>query len=802
MGGQDVIKCVIREGKVLAMKRFIAVLSGLLVMPAFAEVAPVYYDEVTEFSDVEMFDGDVVYDDEVVVQDEEKSVAAPKVSGRTTIKTPTRATRTVPAVAATGSTTRASATAPSRAVASRATANISQTRNAMTRGTASRAATTRSASSQKVTTRRGTVAANSGTAARSGTTSIVQTDTVNTPLYTGRVGMRTTTGSAVSARVPAVRVANSTSAVTSTVSVEDVTTSMDELAQITDFCKAQYTECMDNFCNTLDDAQGRCSCSKNIKNYAKTENALKEATETLQDVAQKIQYIGLTSSEIETLFAQTEAEAVLQGSSDSSQMKSSLDKIKNMIVDVKSGTASSGEVSGVSLNLDGLLDFSFDSAGIDINAIFGNTTTNTASISNQRGEELYKTAAARCKSAVLSDCAAQGVDTAVITNAYDLEIDKQCLVYERSLTESNDQMKATVRNAQAVLQKARLMVAQQKNSYDLRGCVNALDSCMQDDFVCGTDYEGCLDPTGKFIVDGKIVVGSEPGDETGGLSSVWDDAWGENGLSSYISTTAKAFTGDESADNNIVKFLMKKIGYHDEDGKNNGMCISVLNKCQNYTYDNGNYVMDNVVVKEYLQRTLTQIKAAQDEMITNYAENCITDVQSCLNQNGYGNDGVISDVAINSCRASIKSCMSVNGDKTDGFVGDMKIWIANMLKKSISGVEICSAGQVYVFEQNMMSGACKNIAVACSTFNKNEAWYNAAEYRCEKLNGSASSGKCTLTGLESQTFNASTNTCSCPEGKVFVKYTGTADKMHGIGNCCTSGQTVDENGSCVTPSAN
>ena len=33
------------------MKRFIAVLSGLLVLPAFAEVAPIYYDEVIEYSD-------------------------------------------------------------------------------------------------------------------------------------------------------------------------------------------------------------------------------------------------------------------------------------------------------------------------------------------------------------------------------------------------------------------------------------------------------------------------------------------------------------------------------------------------------------------------------------------------------------------------------------------------------------------------------------------------------------------------------------------------------------------------------
>ncbi len=668
------------------MKRFVAVLSGLLVMPAFAEVAPVYYDDVIEYSDTEMFDGDVAVEEEFIQQDEEKSVAAPV---RNSVRSSSRATRSVPTVATSGSATRASATAPSRAVASRAAANISQTRNAMTRGTVSRAAS----SSQNVSARRATRTTDSATTARAGGVSIVQTDTVNTPLYAGRVGTRTVGTASVRARVPSVRVANPTS-VSAPVSIEEVTTSMDELAQITDFCKAQYTECMDNFCNVLDDSQGRCSCSKNVKNYAKTEEALKSATEALQDVAQKIQYIGLTGDEIETLFSQTEAEVSMQGNSDSSQIKNDLDKIKNMIVDVKSGTASSSEVSsGISMDLSGLLDFNIGSTGFDLTGLFGTSTANTSSISNQRGEELYKTASSRCKTSVLTGCAAQGVDVAVITNSYDLEIDKQCVAYERALTDANDQMKSTVRNAQSVLQKARLMVAQQKNSYDFRGCVNALDSCMQDDFVCGTDYENCLDPSGKYIVNGEVVKGSMPGmsyadsDTTAsgpqtcnkhGLYATWSQSGSENdakthawcsvadagkvyGLNDYIDTTITSTTDPAKTSFVMSQYLLNKIGYVDTDGKSKGMCVSVLNKCQDYTYTNGAYVVDNAVVKEFLRRTLTQIKVAQDEVISNYAENCSADVTSCLNQNNYSTN---LNVAVNACRSSIVTCMSINGDTT------------------------------------------------------------------------------------------------------------------------------------------
>ena len=36
-----------------------------------------------------------------------------------------------------------------------------------------------------------------------------------------------------------------------------------------EICKNLYNECMDNYCNVLDDTKGRCSCSKNLNNYKK-----------------------------------------------------------------------------------------------------------------------------------------------------------------------------------------------------------------------------------------------------------------------------------------------------------------------------------------------------------------------------------------------------------------------------------------------------------------------------------------------------------------------------------------------------
>lgn len=689
------------------MKRFIAVLSGLLVLPAFAEIAPAYYyDELmaqyadqmpeAEFINEELDDAETEMPAEqaVVPVSTTSNTASPRnATGRTAssrvMPTSSATSRTVTsrnvsnATTARNVTSRATSTTTSRAAATRSTGSTNTSRSTATSTVASRPTTTvratgsSTASQAGLTTRTSSATPNANTARAS----IVQTDTVNTPLYlssSSRVGVSNTAN--VTTRVPTIRVGSGTVAATTTSSSETTTsaTSIDELAQLTDYCKAQYVACMDNFCNVLDDNQGRCSCSANLSNYSETEDALKQATESLQDVAQQIQYIGLTADEVESLFTQTEAELEMQTTSDTSQLKSALDKIKDMIVEVQPGSASSSS-SSLSFDLSGLLDFSIDSSGFDLSSFLG-MSNNTDSISNQRGEQLYKTAAARCKAAVLNSCSAQGVDINVITNSYDLEIDKACIAYERALTDSNDQMAATVRNAKSVLQRARLLVAQQKNMYDLRGCVTELDNCMQDDFVCGDDYENCLDPTGKYIVNGEIVIGSTPGAPSDGQAAIyetWDydtdkNAWETGGsLSEYIETTLTTATPAKTS-TDMSMFLQNKIGYNDG-GKNYGMCMSVLNKCQDITYSgtgqNASYIPNNNVIKEFLNRTLVQIKSAQDTILADYAENCITDVSSCLAQNNYDPDkngsgsgmATSNKLAMKACDSIIKTCMSVNG---------------------------------------------------------------------------------------------------------------------------------------------
>jgi len=730
------------------MKRFIAVLSGILVLPAFAEVAPVYYDEIVEYTD------DMLNDEEIV----EEAVVQPKaVAQRNTINRSTSTSRAISTSnksgARTNTTTRAvassprSATGTARGTASR-TARTSNVVNRPSTTTTSRASVkSRGTQNTKPVSARVSVGNNSVMAGSyigtgTNTTKLTVLENTSDTLYnpnTSRVGMQ-------SARGKTVRLSSALSTSTTPVVTEEdissTTSNLTAVAELTDYCKAQYAACMDNYCNVLDDNQGRCSCSKNLKNYEKVENALATATEQFQEVVQKIRYIGLTGPQIESLFAETEAELAMKSGSDSSQLKSSLDAIKRKVVEVSSPTATSSSVtSGLSLDLNGLLTADFTS-GFDLNSFLGTNNTSTSSVSNQRGEQLFKTATNRCKEAVLNSCVAQGIDANMITNSYDLEIDKQCIAYERALTDANTEMKNNVFNATNILQQARLLLTQNKNSYDLRGCVAAIDECMQDEYVCGSDYELCLDPTGKYIANGEIIKGGTPGVSGGqnkatdalsesnlstwtsggmyDLYATWNytasdekkNAWGRGTtetLGEYVDTALDSwkstYTKNAINTDSVAMYLLQKIGYVDSDDKVHGMCASAMKQCQDYTFETSKnktkktYIPDNEVVRQYLNSTLAKIKVQQDALLADYAEGCSTDVQSCLTTNGYDGSNTASSAsktAVSACASEIATCMSVNGyTPKDGInltLRAMTDWVASILTS-------CSADQ-YLSDNN------------------------------------------------------------------------------------------------------
>lgn len=442
-------------------------------------------------------------------------------------------------------------------------------------------------------------------------------------------------------------------------SIADAKERLEQLSELNNTCQQQYNDCMDQFCNVIDTNQGRCSCSDNLANYTKVEEAVKEANAELNDVAQRIRYVGLSADEIRAILTATEAEEALSGQVDNTETRNMLAQIEDLIKDPTSATSYSANTYA---GLDMDLDFTADSADL-FSLDFLNTGT-SSSFAKLRGSDLYNAAKRRC-STILTQCKDAGATSQQVTGNYELAIDKDCIAYEKGLVKMNDTLKNNVRSAERMLQKARLAVLQNKNQYDIRGCVSALEKCMKDDMVCGENYYKCVDPTKRYIDEnGKVVLGKDITKITAFMDDYDNATVNSSTLAKAFYSTLtedtcqqdQAFIGEDDDSNGdgacVVKYLLQKIGTGQK-VTDNGLCRAVLDKCQRYTYtDTGTYKEYNDVVVNYIQRAMVNVRAAQKRIISEYSSNCMIDVATCYNQQ-------VTQVNTWSSSASINSIYNV-----------------------------------------------------------------------------------------------------------------------------------------------
>jgi len=176
------------------------------------------------------------------------------------------------------------------------------------------------------------------------------------------------------------------------------------------------------------------------------------------------------------------------------------------------------------------------------------------------------------------------------------------------------------------------------------------------------------------------------------------NAWGagqRETLGGYVAEALNTWKGGNdftSQTPNMAIYLLQKIGYIDSNDKVHGMCASAMKQCQDYTFTSDakrsthTYILDNEVVRMYLNNTLAKIKVQQDALLADYAEGCRGDVQSCLSSNGYDDahtSSTVSRTAVNACAQEITTCMSVGGyapkDGTKLTLRAMNDWIASLL---------------------------------------------------------------------------------------------------------------------------
>ena len=510
----------------------------------------------------------------------------------------------------------------------------------------------------------------------------------------------------------------SRAAATTAESIAQAKERLENTASLNKSCQDQYNECMDQFCAIVDQNQKRCSCSANISKYAKVEAAVKDANTQLNEVAQNIRYVGLSADEIRAILTETEAEVALNGTTDTSATRSMLDDIEDLIMNPTSTTSYSSS-TGTDFGLDLDLDFSSESA--DIFSLDFLNMGGSSSVSNLRGADLYNAAKKRCNT-VLNQCKDAGGTIKQVTGNYDLLIDKDCIAYEQGLSKMNDSLLSNVRSANLMLQKARLAVLQNKNQYDAKGCVSALETCMTDDMVCGENYFKCVDPTKKYIDEnGEVILGQniskikdfmEEYNNAGIDKDMLQDTYSNTKISDTFCSDPVASSGGNDG-RCVVKYLLNKIGTKAR-VTDEGLCRAVMEKCQYYSYDkNNNYMPFNDIVVNYIQRAMVNIRAAQYNIISDYASSCMVDVANCYNQQVTQVNSWSSAASINSiynvmrgaCRDVALTCAYAvfDGDIKLCPIGDNDTCI-NSISDMFYNSMLCAEGEVY----EQVTGQCVN----------------------------------------------------------------------------------------------
>ena len=576
-------------------------------------------------------------------------------------------------------------------------------------------------------------------------------------------------------------------------SISEAKERLEQTAELNKSCQEQYNDCMDQFCAVIDANQGRCSCSSNLTKYTKVEEAVKAANAELNSVAQRIRYVGLSADEIRAILTETEAEAALSGQKDTTETRNMLAEIEDLIKDPTSNSASYSESSfGLDLNL----DFSSDAA--DMFSLDFLNLDSSSSFSNLRGTDLYNAARNRC-STILNQCKGAGGTPKQITGNYDLAIDKDCIAYEKGLKKMNETLVSNVRSAELMLQKARLAVLQNKNQYDAKGCISALDTCMRDDMVCGDDYFKCVDPTKRYIDEnGEVVLGQN----ITMITEFMDDYNNANIDKTFLNTAhdvsidydESGTCSDDCANgSDVTIYLLENIGTGAR-ATDGGLCRAVLDKCQYYTYKENQYVWDNDIVVNYIQRAMVNIRAAQQNIISDYASNCMVDVAQCYNNQ-------VTQVNTWSSSASINSIYDV-----------MRGACRNVALTC--GYAIFAGPPALDPTTEKPTAGCSAAATATNDATRNNAYVNCiSEIFYESLLCPANSGyetmrksACTGTGCSKYVNEV----CKCldgyePVGKQCMKACDTtahfSGKRDAYNNClCADGYKLS-GGQCIKDSA-
>ena len=353
-------------------------------------------------------------------------------------------------------------------------------------------------------------------------------------------------------------------------------------------CKNAYFACMDQFCGIKNEDYRRCSCNDRIYNLTSMRDALNEAGEKLTVFTENLDVVGMTAAQATAMKTASEGENAL--TSDTSASKALLQAIMNSI------RGEDSTVGGKYANLNSI-NISFDTANA-----FGMSDSGQV-IAAYNGQALYNAVYPQCRNLVTSDCNDASLQRAI--TAYLMAIEQDCNTVQTAIVEKQKTLKSAIREGGAMLDLARIENRQKHNSYDYAACINAVESAIQSEEVCGDGYYKCLD-NGEFI---DISTGQP-------IAGVKDF---------YKLSSLLVFSdGVEAANQKLSKNPNNRIFVQNFEKRTKKFAADALDKCTENADD---------VWAEYLDKALLDIYYAQKDKVSEIKQACFQHVSDCYMNN-------------------------------------------------------------------------------------------------------------------------------------------------------------------------
>ena len=349
-------------------------------------------------------------------------------------------------------------------------------------------------------------------------------------------------------------------------------------------CKTAYFTCMDQFCGLKNDDYRRCSCSNRIYDLADQRAVLTQAGEQLSIFTENLDAVGLTAAQAAAMKTASQGEAAL--TADASASKALLQAIMNSI------RGDDATVGGKYTDLNSI-NISFDTSNA-----FGTMDAGQA-IAAYDGQNLYSAVYPQCRAAVRADCNDASLQRAI--TAYLMAIEQDCTTVQTAINNKQKELKAAIREGSAMLDLARVENRQKHNSSDFTACMNAVESAVLSEQVCGANYHKCLD-NGKYI---DISTGAP----IAGVSDFYK-------LEKMLTFTS----GKDAADQKLSKITSNREFVQSFEKKTKKFAADALDKCVEIADD---------VWAEYLDKAMLDIYYAQKAKVAEIRQGCFDFVSAC-----------------------------------------------------------------------------------------------------------------------------------------------------------------------------